>query len=332
MLIKKTNSNESSLLYFDLLGRDELALSKAFSYTIAKSKDAYFEFLKLFKIHETNSTKNFKKVSIHVEKQKKEGRVDIEIISPDKYQIIIEAKVRKNKLGKQRTQYIPSFKPDFPKKILCFITQERDTNKELENEIEIYNFSWKDIIDLFNKRKLVEIEIVQNFLRFLIKHYQMNLSKEILIQDLGISSEIKRFVDYNVYRRDMTFGTPLYFAPYFTRGKYHIEGIPFLSKILGILTITPNDLNNLETDLRYFTKDEKLINLWIQGVSLDKNSQKSTFYFLDQPFILPSPLLKDKGKHKGVGKGWISSKIPKNRTVSFSDFLKHIPEIKQNRL
>ncbi len=137
------------------------------------------------------------------------------------------------------------------------------------------------------------------------------------------------YTKYNLYRRDMTFGTPLYFAPYFTRGKFKIEGIAYISKILGILTMEPNENTSLESDLNYFTKDKKLIGKWKEGIQFAPIQEKLTFYFLDNPFEFNKPLLKDKGKHKGVGKGWISSKIPKNRTVSFIDLIKHIPELKK---
>lgn len=330
MTVKEKDRIESGLRYFDLLGHNETALSKAFSFTIGKSRTAFYEFIKLFRLYESNSIKNFKNVEVHIERHKKEGRIDIEILSYPKYQIIIECKVRKNYLSKQRKQYLTSFDDNYKRKILCFLTQDRDTNKQIEDNVEIYNLSWSDIIYIFNKKQFIKDTTIKDFLKFLIKNYEMNEAKEILIQDLGDSTEIERYVQYNVYRRDMTFGTPLYFAPYFTIGKYEIEGIPYLSRILGILTIEPDENINLESELGHFTKDQKLINKWKEGIKLAPLKEKLTFYFLDEPYEFKNPLVKDKGKHKGVGKRWIALKIPKNRTVSFIDFIKHIPEIKEN--
>lgn len=40
-----------------------------------------------------------------------------------------------------------------------------------------------------------------------------------------------------------------------------------------------------------------------------------------------NPLVKDVGIGLGRGKNWIAANIPPNRCVSFSEFLKHIPEL-----
>ena len=68
----------------------------------------------------------------------------------------------------------------------------------------------------------------------------------LLVQDIGNNNEIKRFRDFQVYRRDVVFGSPLYFAPYFTKnaGQKEGEGICYLSKILGILSLNPKNIEN----------------------------------------------------------------------------------------
>ena len=157
------------------------------------------------------------------------------------------------------------------------------------------------------------------------------MAKEILIQDLKNPLEIRRFREFNIYRRDVTFGSPLYFAPYFTRQSNQIEGegISFLSKVVGILTLNPSDIQNFENDLRNFNNN--FVQKWIEGVSLGNNTvnETYTFYFLDNPIKFPSPLKK---VASAESQNWIGRMIPKNRCVSFSEFIKHIPEIENNVL
>ena len=129
--------------------------------------------------------------------------------------------------------------------------------------------------------------------------------------------------------RDQTFGTPIYFAPYFTRGATPREGICNISRILGILTLKPVEIQAFRTDLEGFSDDNTQVERWINGVihGNDDPNIVLSYYFLDKPFEFTTPLLKDRGNHKGVGEGWISKFIPKNRCVSFIDFIKHIPEL-----
>ena len=102
----------------------------------------------------------------------------------------------------------------------------------------------------------------------------MNEQKEILIQDLSDKTELKRYSQHNLYRREQTFGTPLYFAPYFTRNANQTEGegISYLSKILGVLTLIPNEIDNYEIDLRRFNNDNEIVDKWMKGVKLNSAS------------------------------------------------------------
>ena len=307
MIIKNSNSNKTGLSYFDLLGDDELALSKGFAYLISSKPQVYAEILRQFKIKNLALNSHFRKVTIVIENIRDEGRTDIEILSTD-YHIIIECKVRKNKTKEQRTQYIPCFNKNVKRKMLCFITQERDSNLLVESDVIIKYLSWIDIISMLDKKKFLSDEMTLKFIQFANRSYKMNSVKEILIQDLGDDLEIERFEKYHLYRRDETYGSPLYFAPYFTRVSGKTEGVSYVSKILGILTIKPSEFELFEEELKKMSANSKnLVTLWQKGISIkkDKSDTKFTYYFLDKPYKFNSPLLKDKGNHKGVGKNWI---------------------------
>ena len=158
----------------------------------------------------------------------------------------------------------------------------------------------------------------------------MNEQKEILIKDLSDSLELERYKKYQLYSRDQTFGTPLYFAPYFTRNAKQPEGegIAYLSKILGVLTLIPNEIENFEIDLRRFINDDNIVKIWIHGVKLNSENltEPYTYYFLDKPVKLNKNLLKDGGIENGRGKNWIAAFIPKNRCVTFDEFVKRMNE------
>nr|WP_281169387.1 PD-(D/E)XK nuclease family protein [Flavobacterium gelidilacus] len=265
---------------------------------------------------------------ISTEKKRNEGRTDIEIKKDNDYHIIIECKVNSNKLFNQRTQYLTAFDIKAKQKVICFITQERDTNKQITNDVSIINTSWLEIIELFNTKNFINKDIVKSFLNFSTRNYKMKQLKEILIQDVNIE-EIDRFENFNVYGRNQTFGTPLYFAPYFTRNTGKIEGISNLSKILGILTLRPLDIDNFKSDLEGFANNKEQVITWINGVKNGKDipTETYTYYFLDNPLKFNRPLRKDGGIQKGRGKDWIAAQIPPNRCVSFIDFVKHIPEL-----
>lgn len=326
MIIKSNNTTKTTLSQFDLLGNDEVALSKAFAFLLGSNKDCYFEFLKFLDVKHTNSDKNYFTSDIRTEKKRNEGRTDIELMCGDLYHIIVECKIRGNKLSRQRTQYLNSFNKTASKKVLCFLTQERDTNKQIANDVAIINTSWLEIIELFNSKRFSDKPLVKLFLNFATKNYKMKQLKEILIQDIN-SSELIRHDSFCVYRRDETFGTPLYFAPYCTRGTGHQEGISKLSKILGILTLKPSDILNFKSDLESFANKHGQVDNWIKGVQYGNDTELHTYYFLDEPLNFNTALKKDGGIEKGRGKNWIAAHIPPNRCVTFTEFIKHIPEL-----
>tara|TARA_B100001059_G_scaffold213111_1_gene228715 strand:- start:335 stop:1327 length:993 start_codon:yes stop_codon:yes gene_type:complete len=328
MEIKKLGSPKSVITLFDLLGNDETALSKAFAFVLGKEKDAFKGFLKFIGVTKRITDSSFRQVSIKTEKRRNEGRTDIEIEIGNETHIIIEAKIRKNRVRQQRTQYLTAFNETAKEKVLVFLTQERDSNKQVAEDVKIINTSWLDLTGLYDQKKFIDNELVFQFLRYVSKNYKMNEQKEILIQDLSDKTELERYRQYNLYRRDQTFGTPLYFAPYFTRSASQPEGegISYLSKILGVLTLIPKEIDNYEIDLRRFKNDNKIVDKWIKGVKLNSAeiTEALTYYFLDEPVTINNNLLKDGGNKKGRGKNWIAAMIPKNRCVTFEEFVRRM--------
>jgi len=327
MKIKDTGTDRSALAPFDLLGTDEAGLAKAFAYTMGKEPAALFLFLRFIGLKVNNTESNYQQISIETEYVREEGRTDIEIKHASKFHVIIECKIRNNKIGKQRTQYLNSF-DDVSQKALCFITQKHDNIKQVCDDVQIHNLGWIDIINLFDRNHFSKNQIVQDFSKFAMRGFKMREQKEILVQDVSDPDEIKRFREFQVYRRGVTLGSPLYFSPYFTRQaiQQEGEGISYLSKILGILTVSPKDIRNFKDDLSNFAEDQKLVEKWIKGVSLVKkeNDQTFTFYFLAAPLRLSLPLKKDGTNKKGRGKNWIAALIPKNRCVTFEEFTKRL--------
>jgi hypothetical protein len=329
MKIKEKRLSQSPLNRFDLLGSDEVALSKAFAFLLGKEPNILYKFLHYIGIRTKNTLSNFQSTFVEIEKFRNEGRTDIEIRQKNKFHVIVESKVGSNKITKQRTQYLNSFdRNNREKKVLCFITGINDFNKEIIDNIKINNLSWIEISDLLDSQEFQGVKLVRDFLSFVKKGYNMREQKEILVQDLGKETEIKRYRNNQVYRRDIVFGSPLYFAPYFTRKSKQNEGegIAYLSKILGILSLNPNNIDNYDDELTKFSRDGKLRKRWKKGVKLDNEHKTFTYFFLDEPLRLNNPLKKDSGRKKGRGKDWIAAMIPKNRCVSFQEFIKRVME------
>lgn len=328
--IKSAGTPKSLWTLFDLLGNDEVALTKAFAFMLGNERKVLSLFLKHVGVKKTITQNAFEAISIVTERKREEGRTDIEIELKGSFHVIIEAKVRGGKVTQQRRQYIQSFNPDIKENVMVFLTQERDSNLELAGDVRVVNTSWFDIANLLDGTYFDDIVLVNQFLGYLTRNFKMNMLKEVLIQDVSHPSEIARFKECAVYRRDQTWGTPLYFAPYFTRGANQPEGegIPYLSKILGVLTLNPKDIESFQNDLISFKNDKTTIQKWVEGVRRDigEKDELMTYYFLDEPVSLKKNLLKDKGREKGRGAGWIAANIPKNRCVSFGEFVKRMNE------
>lgn len=324
MKIKRQNYKGTTLNRFDLLGNDETGLSKAFAYLLAAEPSIFYQFLRELGIRAQNTESNFKEVTIDIERKRQEGRTDIEIHSPGKFHIIVECKVGSNRIKDQRSQYLPCFENE-PKRVLCFITQERDCNREVSSGIDIHYKGWLDIIGLVEPKDFNRSEIVSEFASYATRGFKMRDQKEVLIQDLSKPDEIKRYKENFIYRRDITFGSPLYFAPYFTRAANETEGITYLSKVLGVLTVHPQDIASFEDELLvYADNDKELVQKWIAGIEPGNSKESKTYYFLAAPVRLSKPLLKDGGREIGRGRGWIAAMIPKNRCVTFEEFTRRM--------
>jgi len=325
--IKTTHSPISSLNIFDLLGQDEVALSKAFAYVLAREKTAYFAFLRILGLRQHSSQSHYNCLDVTIEKRRSQGRTDIELRVPRSLHIIIECKIASGRITAQRRQYLSEFDSDASTRVMCYITQERGSHLEFDESIQFRHISWIDIVEMLNSPSFIRITLIKDFLSFAQRTYRIIHMREILVQDLGNVTEVKRFRQYNVYRRDESFITPLYFAPYFTRNNKakEPEGITSLSKVLGVLTLNPTKVQNVESDLRAFTKTEQLIQTWRQGIRLgNEDDNLYTYFFLDNPVSFARPLMKS---HRRESRNWIGSLIPKNRCVTFADFVQHIPEL-----
>jgi hypothetical protein len=326
MIIKPAGYVKYSLNTFYLYGFNETGLAKAFAFTLSKDPAILFKFLHYLGIRNKNNESNFREIEIFTERKREAGRTDIEIVLEGYFHVIIEAKVRKNKITDQRTQYLNSFKNQ-PQKVLCFITQNYDYKKQTADGIAIKNIDWSDIDDLIDEKELLQNSVIRDFQNYLRRGYQLRKQKEILIQDLSDEIEMKKYRKYNVYRRDVIFGSPLYFSPYFTRksNQPEGEGISYFSKVLGIITCKPEEVEAFKDDLKEFSgNNTKLVTKWINGTKLDKEDSYFTYFFLGDPVRIQKPLLKDGTTNTGRGKNWIAAQIPPNRCVSFEEFVKHM--------
>lgn len=328
MILKRPDSGTTHITPLDLLGNDETALSKAFAYVLSKDRTSLFTFLRYIGINVKNTENNYRWTTIQIEHSRPEGRTDIEIQNPWSYHVIVECKVDAGKVSSQRTQYLNCF-DTVPRRVMCFITQTRDTNRNTNAGIVTRHLSWLEILGIFEEARLQADPVVGQFMSYAIRTHKMKTQKEILIQDLSDATELKRWKDHAVYKRDVTFGTPLYFAPYFTRSTDPSlgEGMKYLSPILGVLTLKPSDIKGYETDLQSFTDDKERVPNWMQGVTMGDathQNEEHTFYFLGEPVELPCPLMKDGTIKKGRGKNWIAGYIPKNRCVTFAEVIKRL--------
>ncbi|NLJ45688.1 MAG: hypothetical protein GX430_03925 [Treponema sp.] len=327
MVLKKRGFDSSTLTVFDLLGYTERGISLAFAYLLSKNKNALYIFLRYIGVDIRNSYSNYLKTDISVEHHHAEGRTDIEILQADEFHVIIECKVGANKVRRQRTQYLSAFHGT-NQKVLCFITQVNDFNKTSIEGVSVRNIGWIELVNLFDGNRQLNDPLSSSFLKFAKRGYKMRNQKEILIQDVSERIELTNFFENQIYRRDVVFGSPLYFAPYFTRNAdtKDGEGISYLSKVLGILTMRTKDLENYNDDLMEFAEgDKELIEKWKEGVNRYANrSDEHTYFFLGRPVRLKVPLRKDGGIEKGRGKNWIAAHIARNRCVSFEEFTRRI--------
>ena len=155
--------------------------------------------------------------------------------------------------------------------------------------------------------------------------------REILVQDVKFDGEVDRFGNLVYRRQESIDGKPLYFAPYFTQDSKETTGIGSIARILHIapekISVDWNDVKDECTKFAELAHPEDremvetLLGKWEKGVvehGEDKN-KALTYYFLDEPVLLKTPLLKNPPKDS---KGWLGGMIPANRCVTFDVFLK----------
>ena len=326
MIIKESGSTRKHLNFFYLFGDKETGLTKAFAYVLSVNRLVMFSFLKELGINISNTDNNFSNIEISIERKREEGRTDIEILYKNKFHVIIEAKVGSNKVLQQKTQYLTSFE-NVSEKVLCFISQINEFRKIESSDIKVKNLNWINIDSFLDEKKYLDDVIVRNFQLYLRRFFKMKAQKEILVQDLGNENDMKIYKDYDVYRQAVIFGSPLYFAPYFTRASNQSEGegIGYISKVLGIISCKTKEIPAFREELLNFSdNDSSKVNKWLAGISLFEDNEEHTFFFLDEKVRLPQNLLKDGTREKGRGKDWIAAMIPPNRCVTFEEFIKHM--------
>lgn len=264
MEIKNKDQPKSYLDIFDIADSSgkETNLSKILAYLISKDERALRSFLNLLdiKLEKKHSKTLLKNASVLIENSytknelnteaRKGGRTDIEIKieNPDIF-IIVECKVNNNKATlKQYELYKPIYR--MQKKVIeghdkyfVYLSHQSGINiVDDNNNINVIDITWRDVINVFsNISDSSEQTELQAFINYYERRYGMSNQKEILVQDLSDQNEVERLQNC-VYKRGKVNGSPLYFAPYFTRShEGEKEGITQFSKILGI--ITTNDIN-----------------------------------------------------------------------------------------
>lgn len=344
-VIKQKGTTRMQSNIFHLFGDKETGLTKAFAYVLSTNRKLLFRFLHEMGIRINDTYENYNSIAIETEKVHHEhGRTDIEIKLSGRFHLIIEAKIGTNRELTQRYKY-PEILSESkePIRVLCFITQ---TNEHWfasgDAEISVKNINWLDIDSLMDASDFLEDQTTIKFQQYLRRFFTMKTQKEILIQDLSIETEIDKYRTCNLYRRNVIYGSPLYFCPYFTSGAGQIEGegASYISRVLGIMSFRLGDIDNaqaIKEELDSFCSDIEesrrgaLIEKWTRGIEeyieeenriTDENEKNKgySFYFLDDPVKLPGKAMKDSKDSEG----WIARNIPQNRCVSFTALLSHM--------
>ena len=163
-----------------------------------------------------------------------------------------------------------------------------------------------------------------------MKLFDSMKNKNILIQDVGLESEVQRFIGHNIYRRPEPPPTSVdsidFFAPYFTSAaqeKIGINGISWYSPVLLILeNITGDKAVQIFAVAREKLQKvfgDLLVSKWESGVKFlaDNPKDVSTYYFLGEPMALKSPIVK---KTPPSGPLNLNSVLSRNLIKSMADF------------
>lgn len=328
--LKETGLESSTLVEFDLLRHDEDALSASLAFLLSEDRYFYFDFLKeIIGLDRRNSKSHFKEVEVEIQKKRDEGITDIELLKKDDYHVIIECKIGSSGVGYQSTQYLESFE-DVENRYIGFLTQEFQTFSLPGKDVNDVYITWLDVLNLIDENKQnYDGELFERFNRFVERGFNMTeFAKEILVQDVSIPKEVERFEEYYTYRRKESSGKPLYFAPYYTQDADPETGISRIARVLGALTLEPEERQTVDDRLELFAQEleeaespEELISRWKKALELGDPDETKTYYFLDKPVELPGVATKNKGEESS---GWIGYMIPPNRTVSFQKLMKNL--------
>ena len=138
-----------------------------------------------------------------------------------------------------------------------------------------------------------------------MKLFDSMKNKNILIQDVGLESEVQRFIGHNIYRRPEPPPTSVdsidFFAPYFTTAAQQTRGVNGISRYSPVLLILENI--TVEDAVKLFIQEreklqkvfgDSLVSKWESGLKFlnDNPKEVSTYYFLGEPIALKSPIVK----------------------------------------
>lgn len=329
-------NGSKTAMFFDLLRIKETSLCKAFAFTLAKEPAAFCAVMRdVFGIKYANWQHD--KSEINLETRYEDiGRTDIEIKFSN-YHIIIEAKVGQNSVSKEQNEkYKDCFKSyEGTNKILCFVTENLSPNRDLNlKDVKVVYRSWSDIVEVLERIAKKPKGLIKDFLYYYEGAYKMQHVKEVLVQDLGLKSEIERFENNHVYKCKPQVGTPLYFAPYFTKSAEgsRKDGIYCFAEVCGVVTGKANEIP--EDLLKAFAKkysdskheQEDIIQKWKNGLNGCDSSEENSYYFLGEFVNFNKPFRKDGGNKTGRGKGWIAAMISRNRCIPFKEFIRRMDD------
>lgn len=198
---------------FDIAGRDENALSRAFGAMIREDKKILEYLLKIILDKKIPiSKKLFSTTQLYFEKHGKDGRTDIEIVN-DKLHLIIESKIGNNKAAvKQAVKYCKERLRDSPskKKIFIFLTEvgniEPEEIKGLKNEFKnvlFGNLSWGETLKIIQKRKKISINLVNEYENYLSGGLSMKIHDiDLWAVSVTDKQQIENFDKYAFYRNN----------------------------------------------------------------------------------------------------------------------------------
>ena len=192
---------------FDIAGKNELGLTRAFGVILRKDKTLFNNFLRLVLQHPPSISKAlFSKTEFFFEKSHRQGRTDIEIVN-DEIHVIIESKIGTNRIRfKQADRYCNKLSSSISKhKCFVFLTEIGNikVDQSLERKypnIKFGNCSWKDTLGLFNLRKKIIVNLVQEYESYLLEAQEMKIYDiDIWAVSVTRKQQVKNFDKWNFY-------------------------------------------------------------------------------------------------------------------------------------